>query len=64
MDSFFLDSFDDKSDLIPLLSAEDEKKIDSFKLHKRIVNFTIKKYCTFPGVVIHQLLWEEISQSN
>ena len=31
MDSFFLDSFDDKSDLIPLLSAEDEKKIDSFE---------------------------------
>ena len=52
MDSFFLDSFDDKSDLIPLLSAEDEKKIDSFKLPKELPILPLKNTVLFPGVVI------------
>ncbi|MBG40218.1 MAG: endopeptidase La [Flavobacteriales bacterium] len=52
MDSFFLDSFDDKSDLIPLLSAEDEKKIDSFKLPKELSILPLKNTVLFPGVVI------------
>ena len=52
MDSFFLDSFDDKSDLIPLLSAEDERKIDSFKLPKELSILPLKNTVLFPGVVI------------
>ena len=52
MDSFFLDSFDDKSDLIPLLSAEDEKKINSFKLPKELPILPLKNTVLFPGVVI------------
>ena len=52
MDSFFLDSFDEKSDLIPLLSAEDEKKIDSFKLPKELPILPLKNTVLFPGVVI------------
>tara|TARA_B100001057_G_scaffold210545_1_gene211092 strand:+ start:1308 stop:3710 length:2403 start_codon:yes stop_codon:yes gene_type:complete len=52
MDPFFLDNIDEKSDLIPLLSLEDEEKINSTKIPKELSILPLKNTVLFPGVVI------------
>ena len=52
MDPFFLDNIDEKSDLIPLLSLEDEEKINSIKIPKELSILPLKNTVLFPGVVI------------
>jgi len=52
MDPFFLDSLDDKSDLIPLLSLDDEVRINSTKIPKELPILPLKNTVLFPGVVI------------
>ena len=52
MDPFFLDSLDDKSDLIPLLSLDDEARINSTKIPKELSILPLKNTVLFPGVVI------------
>ena len=42
MDPFFLDNIDEKSDLIPLLSLEDEEKINSTKIPKELSILPLK----------------------
>ena len=52
MDPFFLDNLDDKSDLIPLLSLDDERRINSTKIPKELSILPLKNTVLFPGVVI------------
>ena len=52
MNPFFLDSLDDKSDLIPLLSLDDEVRINSTKIPKELPILPLKNTVLFPGVVI------------
>ncbi len=52
MNPFFLDSLDDKSDLIPLLSLDDEARINSTKIPKELPILPLKNTVLFPGVVI------------
>jgi len=52
MDPFFLDNIDDKSDLIPLLSIDDEERINSTKVPKELPILPLKNTVLFPGVVI------------
>ena len=52
MDPFFLDNLDDKSDLIPLLSLDDEERINSTKIPKELPLLPLKNTVLFPGVVI------------
>ena len=52
MDPFFLDNIDEKSDLIPLLSLEDEERINSTKVPKELPILPLKNTVLFPGVVI------------
>ena len=52
MDPFFLDNIDDKSDLIPLLSLDDEERINSTKVPKELPILPLKNTVLFPGVVI------------
>lgn len=52
MDPFFLDNIDDKSDLIPLLSIDDEERINSIKVPKELPILPLKNTVLFPGVVI------------
>ncbi len=52
MDPFFLDNLDDKSDLIPLLSLDDEARINSTKIPKELPILPLKNTVLFPGVVI------------
>ena len=52
MNPFFLDSLDEKSDLIPLLSLDDEVRINSTKIPKELSILPLKNTVLFPGVVI------------
>ena len=52
MNPFFLDNIDDKSDLIPLLSLDDEERINSTKVPKELPILPLKNTVLFPGVVI------------
>ena len=52
MDPFFLDNLDDKSELIPLLSLDDEARINSIKIPKELPILPLKNTVLFPGVVI------------
>ena len=64
MELFFLDNIDEKSDLIPLLSLEDEEKINSTKIPKELSILPLKNTVLFPGVVIPVTVGRKVYQVN
>ena len=49
---FSLSESDDFTDLIPLMSTDDEKRLNSLKIPKKISILPLKNTVLFPGVVI------------
>ena len=44
--------FDEETEMFPLMSNEDEEKINKEKTPKCLPILTFKKYSSFPGVII------------